>query len=370
MVVSNSLFRCRQFSRRQILMLIRFVVTGILLNFSLKSVSAEQPLSRIAFGSCAKQTKPQPIWKSIVKQKPDIFLFIGDNIYGDTRDMRKLKTTWDKLGTDAGYQSLKNTCPILATWDDHDYGENDAGAEYPKKRESQQLFLDFFDEPADSVRRQTDGIYAASIHGPPGKRVQIILLDTRFFRSPLKLRSDKTELGEGRRGPYMADDDPQKTLLGETQWQWLENQLKQPAELRIIASSIQIISNKHGWEKWGNFPLERDRLFQLIKKTGTKGVVFISGDRHSAEVSCLKNQVDYPLYDVTSSSLNQPNKWNNELNPHRLGNKYFDENFGMILIDWSEDDPTLRMQIRNLHGEVIIQVRTRLSKLQRAKSEF
>jgi len=143
-------------------------VIGLLSLLGLTS-HAQEPLSRIAFGSCAKQDQPQPIWESVVAMKPQLFLFIGDNIYGDTEDMAVLKQKWDLLGAQPGYQKLKQTCPVLATWDDHDYGANDAGADYAKKRESQQLFQDFFDVPKDSPRRKQEGVYHAEVFGPPGK---------------------------------------------------------------------------------------------------------------------------------------------------------------------------------------------------------
>src|SRR6185436_13483983 len=87
----------------------------------------EEPISRIAFGSCCKQDKPAPIWDAIAAQKPERFLFIGDNIYGDSQDMAVLKAKWKLLNDMPGYQKLKATCPILATWDDHDYGVDDGG---------------------------------------------------------------------------------------------------------------------------------------------------------------------------------------------------------------------------------------------------
>src|SRR5437879_8884535 len=146
----------------------------------------EPPLSRIAFGSCAKQDKPQPIWDAVVETKPQRFISLGDNIYADTEDMDVMRAKYALLDKQPGYQKLKKTCPILATWDDHDYGANDAGAEYPKKREAQQVFLDFFGVPKDDPRRKQEGVYNAQVFGPKGKRVQVILLDGRYFRSPLK----------------------------------------------------------------------------------------------------------------------------------------------------------------------------------------
>src|SRR3954462_2449672 len=227
--------------------------------------SAEDPVSHIAFGSCCRQDKPAPIWESIAAQKPQRFLFIGDNIYGDSQDMAVLRAKWKLLTDMPGYQKLQAACPILATWDDHDYGLDDGGRDYPKRKESQQLFLDVFGEPADSPRRKREGVYDATIVGPPGQRVQFILLDTRYHRSPLTKGKQEAEEGEGIRGPYVPSSDPAATMLGDAQWKWLPPPLPQQAEVRILASSIQVIAEEHGSEKWGNFPQERQRLFRTIK---------------------------------------------------------------------------------------------------------
>src|SRR5688572_9172827 len=198
---------------------------------------SDRAISRVAFGSCAGEQLPQPIWERVVAAKPDLFLFIGDNIYGDTEDMDVLSAKYAKLGAQPGYRKLLETCPVLATWDDHDYGVNDGGVEYPKKRESQQVFLDFFGVPKESPRRNREGVYYSELSGPPGKRLQVILLDTRYFRSPLVRRPP----GQAGTGPYIANNDPSSTVLGEAQWKWLEEQLRIPAEVRIIASSIQVV---------------------------------------------------------------------------------------------------------------------------------
>ncbi|MCA9444667.1 MAG: alkaline phosphatase D family protein, partial [Candidatus Omnitrophica bacterium] len=171
------------------------------------------------------------------------------------------------------------------------------------------------------------------------------------------------EEGEGVGGSYVPDYDPASTMLGEAQWAWLEEQLKVPADLRIIASSVQVIANRHRFEKWGNFPLERQRLFDLIKKTKANGVVIVSGDRHTAEIDRIEDEVGYPLFDVTSSSLNLGHPWRSEINEHRVGGMYFDDNFGMIDIDWSQEDPLIRLQVLDGSGEVAIQQRVRLNDL-------
>jgi alkaline phosphatase D len=348
---------------------------SILFGACIGSQGAEQPLvvQRIAFGSCARQDRPQPIWDAIIATQPDLFIFLGDNIYADTEDMEVMRNKYALLGAQPGYQRLQAVSRILATWDDHDYGANDAGVEYPMKRESQQIFLDFFGEPEDSPRRRREGVYDAKIFGPEGKRVQVILLDTRYFRTPLKRGYPVGEPGEGYRGIYVPDFSNQAVVLGEEQWQWLEGELRKPAELRVIASSIQVIPNEHGWEKWGNFPMERERLFRLIRETQAEGVVLISGDRHFSEMSRLPYDGGYPLFEVTSSSLNAPSgnftptgvRWVNELNHHRVGLVYFDVNFGMIQIDWDQASPVLRLQVRDEKGNVMMQQRVELADLRR-----
>lgn len=321
---------------------------------------AQAPVRRIAFGSCANQGRPQPIWDAVNALKPEVFLFLGDNIYADTTSMEVMKKKYDQFAAIPGFQRLKQSSKILATWDDHDYGKNDAGYEYGPKAESQKLFLDFFGVPADSPRRQQEGVYSAEIIGPPGQRVQFIMLDTRTFRTPLKKKETKPAKGEG---PYEADPSDTCNILGEVQWKWLEEQLKIPADIRLISSSIQLVAEDHAWEKWMNFPRQRERFFKLLETTQAKGVIILSGDRHLAELSMIPRAVGYPLYDLTSSGLTEADKvWRpHEANRHRVGTMNFGNNFGFITIDWYHSDPLIRLQIRDEEGEITIQQKVLLS---------
>ena len=324
-------------------------VSLFLLTFVAGSIHGQKAIEVIAFGSCLKETRPQPIWEAVLEANPDVFVMLGDNIYGDTRDMVKLRQKWRTLDEVPGFRRLRSECRLLAIWDDHDYGENDAGASYPKKVESQEAFLDFLNEPEDSPRRKTPGIYDAQIIGPPEKRVQFILLDTRYFRTAL-LRNPSRKRGQG---PYMPNPDPKARILGPEQWKWLKDQLLKPAEIRVIASSIQVLSIHHGWETWGNFPKERDRLLKLIKTTKANGVVFLSGDRHSAEISKLDVGVPYPILDATASAMNQRQKPVEEYNPYRISKHYFNENFGLMKINWSGNIPNISLQIMDLEGKLV-----------------
>ena len=320
----------------------------------------------IAFGACAHEDRPQPIWDAVVAAKPDLFIFAGDNIYADTNDMAVMKAKYAKLAAQPGYQKLLKTCPVLATWDDHDFGVNDGGKDYPEKKEAARICLDFFGVPKDDPRRTRDGIYGSQVIGEKGKRVQIILLDTRYFRDDL----DRYKRGEARPGNivgwYKPTKDTSRTLLGEHQWKWLEEELKKPAEVRVIVSSIQVVSWEKGMECWGNMPHERDRLFKLIETANAKGTFFISGDVHFTELSMTKDEGPYPLYDLTSSGLNQkPGRtWYTSVNSYRLPDKvYPGRNFGLIRINWAAKDTTITLQGRKESGEVAHEEVVPLSRL-------
>ena len=317
-------------------------------------------IGRLLFGSCIQQDRPTPIFRTMLRHEPHVIVFLGDNIYADTEDMQVMRAKYDRLSTNADFEALRDRCSVLATWDDHDYGVNDGGRDYPARHVSQKVFLDFWRVPVDSPRRKRAGVYDARIYGPPGQRLQIILLDTRFFRSPLK--EGERRLG----GPYVPDADPAKTMLGEEQWEWLAKQLRKPAEARIIASSIQFAASAAGQETWSNLPHERQRLLDLIASTEAAGVLFLSGDRHWAELSVIDSYVGYPLYDLTSSSFNQvhPRGTPTENVFRALDTTFHRENYGVVHIDWSAADPEIGLEIRDLDGMLRIEKRLRLSQLQ------
>ena len=305
-----------------------------------------QVLETIVFGSCAREDRDQPIWKSIVAEDPDLFLFLGDNVYVDIptppASAGDIAAAYRKLAAKPGYQKLKGACPILATWDDHDYGLNDAGQEFRLKRAAQQQLLTFFEEPAKSPRWRRDGVYGAWRFGPAGRRVQVILLDTRYFRD--EIVSDHSWRPGERIGPYRPPaGKPGGTILGEQQWAWLGEQLQQPADVRLIGSSIQVVSGEHGWECWAHFPGEQRRLVRMIQSTKANGVLFLSGDRHLIELSKFEQPIaPYPLWDFTSSGFN----WGHaddpvEPNRYRVGPVKRMPNYGVIKIDWQSKKITL-----------------------------
>jgi alkaline phosphatase D len=312
-------------------------------------------------GSCSDPRRPVPAFDAIVRADPDLMIFMGDNVYADTVDEKKIRRAYRKLGQHAGFRRLKKACPLMATWDDHDFGLNDMGREHPGKAGSQRAFLDFWEVPKDSPRRGREGVYHAQVFGPEGRRVQVILLDTRYHRDALRRRPKRDSSRYA--GRYLPDPDPAKTILGEAQWGWLEEQLSKPAEVRLIVSSIQFVAEDHGWETWAMFPAERGRLIELIGTTGANGVVFLSGDRHHSELSRLDEGTPYPIYDLTSSGLNKPGLEKDEPNRHRVGERYHLSNFGLITLDWEGPEPGMTFQIIDPRGRVRIEHKSLMADL-------
>jgi alkaline phosphatase D len=331
---------------------------------------AATPIERIALGSCAFQWVEQPIFRAVVAARPDLYLSLGDAIYGDfdgekTFDVtpESLREEWEELAASPDWQHLVANSPVMATWDNHDYGHHSAGAEFALKAESQQIFLDFFDEPADSVRRATPGIYTAEILGPPGKRVQIILLDTRYFKGSPVL-AEREEGAGGSLGKYVPNPDLDVTLLGDAQWKWLEEQLRKPAEIRLIASSGQIVPDQKGMDEWANYPHERRRLFDLIASTEAEGVVLLTGNVHFSELS-RTDEGPYSLYDFTASGLTHVNEdYPKAPNRYRVAGPYVDVNFGLVEIDWEASPSTaITFRVIDVDGSVQLEHRVHLGML-------
>lgn len=315
------------------------------------NLNREKTIQRIALGSCAHQDKPQEFWPFIADRKPDIFLFLGDNHYSDTHDMRVLEKGYQDLFSIPGFKRFTEEIPVLAIWDDHDYGWNDMGANYPERKESLAIFRKYFRQNKDLFPEvDRPGVYRSLFFGEGKQRVQVILLDTRYFRSQPQKPKHKL-----KKGKYIPSTNPTTTKLGKEQWDWLAKELEKPAAIRIIASGMQVLSESHNWESWNNFPHERKRILNLVKNV--PGVVFVSGDRHQSRYYRLKQGKKF-TYEFTSSSLTNaiPRVDHTEIfDPLAIIPTVFDLNFGLISIDWQ--NKALTFEIYKTSGQLLNRTR-------------
>ncbi len=306
------------------------------------------PVERVAFTACLNQDLPQgTAWASIERFNPDLVVLLGDNVYAATDDMAVLAGQYAKLAAQPGFRALRARSHVLATWDDNDYGMRDGGRGYSRKEKSRLIFLKFFDIPLPRAVWARPGIYDSYWLGPGEKSVHLILLDTRTFRSEL-VKGEKPMEG---RGPYVPNDDPRATVLGEAQWEWLKQELTRPSSVAVVASSIQVLSDRHGYEGWGNFPGERARLLGLLRQSGAKQTLVVSGDRHHGEVSEL-NEPNLPsIAELTVGSLNMARAPGEEFNPYRWGKRILDSQFGALTITWGPQRDRLEVGIIDSTGE-------------------
>ncbi len=316
----------------------------ILLLWACQPVSEPQETNKsaivFAFGSCNRTDLPQVLWQDIINEAPDVWIWLGDNMYGDSDNVDTLVQRYSEVLATPGYQKLQSIAEIIGTWDDHDYGKNDGGVEYIGKEASQQAFLDFLKVPKNDPRRSRKGIYSSEIYEVADRKIKVILLDSRYHRDAV-LRIE---------GVYQQNDTG--TVLGEEQWLWLEKELTDTdADIHLIGNGIQYLSWEHRFEKWDNFPNERKRLMRLIASSQAKGVILLSGDRHVAEVSeVLPEGIRYPIRDVTASGLTHSyESAGNEQNRHRISPLIGQKNFGLLKISANGEQTEVVVSLKGLN---------------------
>lgn len=312
-------------------------------------LAAIQPLNaqRIAFGSCSRHNSENQLWTEINNLNPDIWIWAGDNIYADTHDMEKMREMYLQQKSRAGYKQLSQKSVIYGTWDDHDYGVNDGGRFFSGKKESKNQLLSFLNVPEEAEVRNHEGVYQSYTTGKGKKKIKIILLDTRYFRDTLMASASNEKRYE---------INPDGDILGEAQWSWLEKEFtNSDAKLHVVVSSIQFIANDHGFEKWGNFPKARQRMFDLLTKVKPSFTFFISGDRHMAEISKVElSGLPYQLFDITSSGLTHT--WTiagTEKNTARTGPLIVERNFGVIDVSWKKNMPMVNVRLVGQGGKIL-----------------
>lgn len=318
----------------------------------------DQKITRIALGSCYTSFNNSDILTEISASDPDVFVFLGDNVYADDEsadpELMSLRIAYGDLVNVESFSALRKSIPILPIWDDHDYGTGDGGGDFPARETAEALFEYVWAVDESDPRANRPGVYFERTIGQGDQKVQFILLDTRFFRTPLTLNpEDSVE-------PYIPSEDPDQNLLGDDQWQWFNEQLQKPADLRIIVSTIQLIAEGHAWEAWRMMPKEQQRFYDLLNSTNAEGVIVVSGDRHHASLYKIEGKAQYPIFELTSSSMNIPltsivENIQVEPGPNRIGDPFYESNYALIDIDWKD-------------GEVMLKILDENSKLVRAQA--
>ena len=357
-------------TRREALQILPLLACAPLVRADLAQEWEHDPgILRIAFGSCMHQNKPQAFWKKIAALQPHRFVMLGDGVYPLRESPRHiiedLQQAYAVAARSRELSAFRAQVPISAIWDDNDFGGSDSGKSFAHKLASRKMFLDFWvgSDAERRIRERPSGIYALWEWGSAQRRTQLIVPDLRYSRSEWVAQSIGKKLARlaSGFGPYGLQGED-TTMLGEQQWLWLEECLRRPARLRILASSLPFAASARGWESWANMPHERQRLLALVKQTGAGGIIVVSGDTHYGELSRL-DEGPYPLWDLTASGLTE--FWPKPgLNQHRVGPAFGRTNFGLLQVNWREPDPEVLLELRTTGGDILIQKAIPLSTLQ------
>ena len=244
----------------------------------------------VAFGSCCRIQfdRYQPIFNVIRQLEPNMFFWLGDNIYADTDDAGGMSELYTRQRVVETLEPLLRSTPQLATWDDHDFGYNDSDGLSPFKSEALRLFRSYWANPA-SGDTATPGIWFKQSYGS----VDFFFLDGRYYRDPSN-------------GP----DTPAKTMLGAAQKAWLKDELlksRAPFKILVSGGGWSSAERADGGDSWAVYLNERDEIFDFIRDRKVGGVVCISGDSHMGELNCIPRSGagGYDIYDMCSSPLAQ-----------------------------------------------------------------
>jgi alkaline phosphatase D len=292
------------------------------------AAGSARPL-RIAFGSCCKSQidAQQPIWDAVAAMEPDLFLWLGDNIYADSDASQAYTDLYARQRNIASYARFAARVPQLAIWDDHDFGYNDATGDNPVKEMTLGLFRRWWANPAGGLP-DAPGVFFRHGFGP----VDLFMLDGRYHRVP------------------------GQTMLGAAQLAWLKRELKASrATFKVLVSSTGWSCAKQTGDSWAGYLPERDAILDFIRDERIAGCFGISGDVHMGEANCVpwSDRGGYDFYDLVSSGLAQvlSNRFAEQTPEVRLRQPFTGgPNFGVLDFEFTPK-PRVRLRVLNHFGD-------------------
>lgn len=257
---------------------------------------SDPPDFAVAFGSCAylndEFSRPGTPWggdyrifEVIATKRPDLMLWLGDNVYfraPEWTSSEGMSARYRAYRALPQLQTLLRAASHLAVWDDHDFGPNDADGSFALKGAALDVFKRYWANPSYGLPG-VSGVFGMATFGD----VDFFLLDNRFHRYP-------------NRYPHTPD----KTMFGPAQREWLKQALlASRATFKIVVAGGQFWNRRNRFESLHNYPEDQQALGDWLVAQRIEGVVFLSGDRHFAELLRVPRPGTYPLYEFTSSPL-------------------------------------------------------------------
>jgi alkaline phosphatase D len=310
------------------------------------------PEFSVALGSCAYVNDPDSrpgrawggelqIFDAIAAKAPDFMIWLGDNLYFREREWTSPEGMSERYRTyreEPALQRLWTATSHLAIWDDHDYGPNDSNGSFVGKGWALDTFKRFWPNPTAGLPG-VPGIFTQVAFGD----VEFFLLDDRFYRYP-----------------YDYPDTPEKTMWGKAQFEWLKQALiTSRAQFKVVANGSQFWNRANRYEGLYHFPAEQKALAGWLVDQRIPGVVFVSGDRHFAELLRVPRPGTYPLYEFTTTPLTagpaEPTQEERE-NPDVVpGTVFGQRNFGMLRFSGPREARKLAFELYDSDGKLLWQ---------------
>ena len=318
---------------------------------------------KLALGSCYKdyQTPELPIFASILREAPDLFLMLGDNCYfvqeSEWNSERGMMLAHLRNRNHSSIRPLLAQVPVLGIWDDHDYGPNDSDGTFAHKATSLRCFQRMWAQRSYGLA-EAPGIFSTVRCGP----VELFLTDVRYER-----RS-------------------RRQILGPVQLGWLKERLRASrAAVKLVLSGSQVLPEVAGlphfdWECWrrdGNAELLE--LLGFIEQEDIRGVLFASGDPHLGYVlhaggrELPGDQVGPEFWELTASPLAHvpwaEHVWPADSRDPRFFDRYLlvetvGQNYGVIDLDLDRAGEELRLELKDAQGSLVYSQAVALSSLQ------
>ncbi len=308
----------------------------------------DAPDFSIVFGSCTYVNDTEfdrpgkaygqsdSIFNVITALKPNAMIWGGDNIYlreGDFETQANMEARYLKARQVPSIQKLLSSCPQYAVWDDHDFGPNDSHSSFQYKKESLAAFKEMWGNSNYGFPKNENNCITGKVNI---NDIDLYLLDNRSFRIP----------------PGTFGVTPQ--MLGKEQINWLIQDLKSSkASFKLVAIGSQVLSNVADFENYANYQEEREYLLKMITENKIKNVIFLTGDRHFAELSQITLANNIRVLDITSSPLtSKPYSNSKEVNSNRVeGTLVGEQNFAHISFRGSGKERTMNIDLIDKTGK-------------------
>lgn len=351
-----------------------------------RGIDSSKKIDKIAFGSGLNPNKEQNIWKTVLSEGPDLFIVTGNQISNLDASEKPLtpvivKEAFKKLYKNNDYRAAREKIPFLTTWSQSEINTNEK-IDDTTKENFRTEFLKFWPSIKRSLSKNQKDIKYAVHFGDKKTFVQILFLDTKWDQSEFKkyipteskmteatplintaqnittqtsptsnditqaLPINKVEATassvtpvnsvtiEKTNSPWMPDSENTKHFLNQEQWAWLEKELKHPSFIKIIVTSIPLLSEKLSNDSWALFPKEKEKFLNLIKKSKIKNLIILAGaNKTNSSLSGWSQTTigSTRITEMISANLNLSSQISN---PITNEDGFENSNYGIMNIDW------------------------------------